>query len=237
MIKSARTFSQARHARDTRVRDAVRERDAAAINEAVLTIVADGVERMNRLRKGDATNSEKEVDVATEVVDWGMRTFASYVGTWHSSPRSFCTRLMCVVGWIDINLTVTPMTVPLLFNLLSDASLPIRLATCGAITRIIAKGLKEPADKLQLIKVLSLGQVLDALETKSRGEQASRGSDIDEGEESYREALGRLLNILGLELSKLVDVRLESRYMQELALSLVIRNPPQKTSEQKPISS
>ena len=112
------------------------------------------------------------------------------------------------IGWIDINLTVTPTTVPLLFNLLSDASLPIRLATCGAITRIVAKGLKEPADKLQLIKVLSLGQVLDALETKTRAEQASRGSDIDEGEESYREALGRLLNVVGLELSKLVDVRI-----------------------------
>lgn len=102
---------------------------------------------------------------------------------------------------------MTPTTIPLLFNLLSDSSLPIRLATCGAITKIVGKGLKEPTDKLQLIKVLSLAQVIDALETKTRGEQAIRGSEIDEGEESYREALGRLLNMLGLELSKLVDVR------------------------------
>lgn len=80
MIKSARPFNPTRHARDSRVRDAVRERDAAAINEAVLTIVADGVERMTRLRKGDAASVEKELDIATEVVDWGMRTFASYVG-------------------------------------------------------------------------------------------------------------------------------------------------------------
>ena len=100
---------------------------------------------------------------------------------------------------------MTPTTIPLLFKLLSDSSLPIRLATCGAITKIVGKGLKEPTDKLQLIKVLSLAQVLDALETKTRGEQAMRGI-VDEGEESYREALGRLLNILGLELSKLVDV-------------------------------
>jgi exportin-T len=114
------------------------------------------------------------------------------------------------VGWIDINLTVTQTTIPLLFRLLSDPSLPIRLATCGAITKIVGKGLKEPTDKLQLIKVLSLAQVLDALETKTRSEQAIRGEDVDEGEESYREALGRLLNILGLELSKLVDVSLMS---------------------------
>ena len=189
IIKSARTFSAARHARDTRVRDAVRERDAPRINEAVLTIVADGVERMTRLRKEVATAaSERELDTAIEVVDWGVRTFASYV------------------SWIDINLTVTRDTVPLLFTLLSDPSLAIRLATCLALTRIVAKGLKEPADKLQLIKVLSLGQVLEALEERTRAEQVSRGSDTDEGEESYREALGKLLNVLGLEICKLTDV-------------------------------
>ena len=128
------------------------------------------------------------------------------------------------------------MTINLLFSLLSDPSLPIRLATATALLRMVSKGLKEPADKLQLIKVLSLSQVLDALETKTRGEQASRGSDIDEGEESYREALGRLLNVLGLELSKLVDVRLSCIFWQEPALSFVNRNLPQRISEQKRIS-
>ncbi|CDO78180.1 hypothetical protein BN946_scf184797.g6 [Trametes cinnabarina] len=188
LIKAARPFSEQRHARDARVRDAVRDRDAARINEAVLTIVADGVERMSHLRKeGVNPSSERELDQTIEVVDYGVRTFASYV------------------GWIDINLTVTRDTVPLLFTLLSDPSLPIRLATALALTRIVAKGLKEPGDKLQLIKVLSLGQVLDALEEKTRAEQKSRGSDTDEGEESYREALGKLLNVLGLELCKLTD--------------------------------
>ncbi|OCH95393.1 ARM repeat-containing protein [Obba rivulosa] len=188
LIKAARTFNAARQGRDTRVRDAVRERDAARINEAVLTIVADFVGRMTNLRKaGVPLTTEKELDAAVEVVDWGIRTFASYV------------------GWIDINLTVTPTTIPLLFTLLSDPSLPIRLATSVALLRLVAKGLKEPSDKLQLIKVLSLGQVLDALEQKTRAEQTSRGSDVDEGEESYREALGKLLNVLGLELCKLID--------------------------------
>lgn len=101
---------------------------------------------------------------------------------------------------------MTPTSVPLLFSLLSDPSLAIRLATSAALLRIVSKGLKEPTDKLQLIKVLSLGQVLDALETRTREEQVSRGSDVDEGEESYRESLGKLLNALGLELSKLTEV-------------------------------
>ena len=76
-----------------------------------------------------------------------------------------------------------------------------------ALLRIVSKGLKEPGDKLQLLKVLSLGQVLEALESKTRAQQAERGQDTDEGEETYREALGNLLNILGQELTKLVDVR------------------------------
>jgi exportin-T len=75
-----------------------------------------------------------------------------------------------------------------------------------SLLRIVSKGLKEPGDKLQLLKVLSLGQVLDALEAKTRAQQIERGDDRDEGEESYREALGKLLNVLGLELSKLIDV-------------------------------
>lgn len=108
-------------------------------------------------------------------------------------------------GWIDINLTVTPSTIPLLFSLLQDPSLPIRLATSAALLRMISKGLKEPGDKIQLIKVLSLREVLEELEEKTRAQQASRGDDIDEGEESYREALGRLLNALGLELVKLAE--------------------------------
>jgi exportin-T len=66
--------------------------------------------------------------------------------------------------------------------------------------------LKEPGDKLQLLKVLSLGQVLEALESKTRAQQRERGEDTDEGEESYREALGKLLNALGHELARLVDV-------------------------------
>lgn len=107
------------------------------------------------------------------------------------------------LGWIDINLTITPTSIPLIFSLLSDPSLPIRLATSAALLRIVAKGLKEPANKLSLLKVLSLGPVLESLEAESREEQAQRGSDVDEGEESYREALGRLLNGVGLELATL----------------------------------
>ncbi|KAK7050996.1 pre-tRNA nuclear export protein [Paramarasmius palmivorus] len=207
MIKAARQFTTQRHARDARVRDAVRERDAVQINEAVLAIVAEAAEKMARLQK---EQNVPELPQVEEVVDWGVRAFASYV------------------GWIDINLTVTPTTVPLLFTLLADQSLPIRLATSAALLRIVAKGLKEPSDKLQLIKVLSLGQVIDALERKTRQEQIDRGPDTDEGEESYREALGKLLNMLGLELLKLdeapsEEVRSEASEYLSQTLPILLR--------------
>jgi exportin-T len=77
-IKSARTFNPVRHTRDSRVRDAVRERDAPLINEAVLTIIVDGTERLAALRK--TTTSSPELSEALEIVDWGIRTFGSYAG-------------------------------------------------------------------------------------------------------------------------------------------------------------
>lgn len=88
LIKAARQYSTPRVERDARVRDAVRERDANKINEAVLTIVADGAERMVALRKGSETQgTAQELTEVVEVVDWGIRTFASYVGSWSSSAH------------------------------------------------------------------------------------------------------------------------------------------------------
>lgn len=89
MLKAARQHTTVRHARDTRVRDAVRERDAMRINEAVLAIVSEGVEKMAYLRKDEnAARSTRELDEAVEVVDWGIRTFGSYVGEWSYSESA-----------------------------------------------------------------------------------------------------------------------------------------------------
>jgi exportin-T len=101
---------------------------------------------------------------------------------------------------------VTPQTLPLLFRLLSDIALPIRLATSQALLKILQKGLKEPFDKLQLIRVLSIGDVLVVLEERTRiplGD--SRSEDETDKDVQYRESLGKLGGGLGLELIKLLD--------------------------------
>lgn len=71
LYKSARDFTSERHARDGNIREAVRNGpDAATMNDAVLALVADAVERV---RAGGSAASYEEV------VDWGLRAFSSYI--------------------------------------------------------------------------------------------------------------------------------------------------------------
>ncbi|KAJ1307606.1 hypothetical protein OPQ81_001701 [Rhizoctonia solani] len=185
-IKSARTFVASRHARDTNIRDAIRARDAVGVNAEVIRILEEAVTMLEALRAGGTPVSESLGQTQlVELVELAIRAFASYV------------------PWIDINLTVTPATINMLFKLLSDPAAPIRMATSGALLRIIQKGLKEPSDKLQLFRVLSLGQVLEVLEQKTR--VTGSKDETDDEEVSYRESLGKLTSGLGLELIKLCD--------------------------------
>lgn len=47
----------------------------------MLTIVAEATEKMAELRKqGQGSPPDRQLEDAVEVVDWGIRTFASYVG-------------------------------------------------------------------------------------------------------------------------------------------------------------
>lgn len=104
-----------------------------------------------------------------------------------------------------MNLTVTPTTLPLLFRLLSSPALQIRLATSTAFLKMITKGLKEPTDKLQLIRVLALGEVLTTLEANTRGYAGNDDESGNEEKAAFREGLGKLANGLGGELVKLLE--------------------------------
>jgi exportin-T len=87
--------------------------------------------------------------------------------------------------------------------------LTIGLATVTALQRMIAKGLKEPSDKIDLLRVLDLGKVLAALEERTRKAREERGLE-DSDDEQFRESLGKLLSTLGLELLDLTKEDLVS---------------------------
>jgi exportin-T len=76
ILKNARIYNTERIVRDTRIRDRVREKDAAAINQAVLTIIAEGKQKLDAIRREQRAENLGETQ---EVVDLGVRAFASYV--------------------------------------------------------------------------------------------------------------------------------------------------------------
>ena len=216
-IKSARTFAASRHARDANVRDAVREKDASGVNATVVGVIVEVNGRLEAIRAGGALAPDGLGETQlVELVELAVKAFASYVREsciffWQSA---YIDTLLTLTAWIDVNLTVTPTTINLLFKLLSDPALPIRLATSAALLRIVHKGLKEPSDKLQLLRVLSLGQVLEMLEEKTRisGER----DDLDKDDEiSYRESLGKLASGLGSELIKFSEDVSNSEYAED----------------------
>lgn len=80
LLKNARAFDAERMARDARIRDLIREKDAPNINQAVLTIIVAGKEKLDQIRAGQI---DGKLTLMEEVVDLGVRAFASYVRESH----------------------------------------------------------------------------------------------------------------------------------------------------------
>jgi exportin-T len=174
--------------KDTELRDAVRERDAPAIAEAIWAIISEALEGMDQ---PDQTTSAPRVGLkgksARDVAELAVRAAGDYV------------------SWIDINLMVTPTTIGLLLrcvNLPSPLAISVRSATTDALIETVSKGMPA-SDKLKLFEVLDLGTVLSAL--VDVGREGGRKEAETEQIELFREKLAKLLNGVGTELCKIID--------------------------------
>ena len=119
-----------------------------------------------------------------------------------SSPCN-CVALTGCTAWIDINLMVTPTSIPLLLRALhlpSPKHTAIRIATADAILETAAKGMPS-TDKLALLTILDLGTVLAQLVDVGRVPGVQSTPEI----ESFREKLAKVLNGVGTELCKIID--------------------------------
>ncbi|KZO89899.1 ARM repeat-containing protein [Calocera viscosa TUFC12733] len=205
-VRGARSFSIGRQHRETRLKHSVRENDASNVVTALVTVMTEGLDRLEGFAGGENEEREK----LQELVTLAIQTFASYV------------------HWLDINLTVTPITIPLLYRLINHRFLPFRMAASDALHRLVSKGLQDPRDKLQLIKVLSLPQSLDTLEQQTR--MPDRTDEEDE-ELHFRESLGKLLGAVGSELLRIPDdknvpeeaTKIEANTMMESLLPTTLR--------------
>lgn len=79
-LKAARTWTEERQTRDSTIRYQIRERESNNMNQAVLTIVAEAEERLEKLRQEapDPARTRERAGLE-EMVELGVKAYAGYV--------------------------------------------------------------------------------------------------------------------------------------------------------------
>lgn len=76
LLKGAREFTEARHRRDSIVRDHIRDRDSKTISDAVLTIISDNEAHLAAVRTGAESANATSME---ELIALAVRAFASLI--------------------------------------------------------------------------------------------------------------------------------------------------------------
>lgn len=130
----------------------------------------------------------RERDVATLADSW-MKILQIYNAHDH---REIIEGTLKVIGgwisWIDITLIVNPAYLTLIFNGLQNESL--RLTACDTLVEITAKKMK-PGDKMELIRLLDLKNIINQITSSS--------------DEEFDERVAKLSNFVALELVHILD--------------------------------
>lgn len=136
--------------------------------------------------------------------------------------------MLFILAWIDIALLVTPTFLPILFQCLAITHTSIRIASAELVYELISKGMP-PADKLELIRVLNVSEIITQLlsaDDASRNTTSNGHSGGDDQAELFKEKLARLLNVLGSELTKIVDEASATDAQRETALASALTLRP-----------
>lgn len=132
-------------------------------------------------------------------------------------------------AWIDISLIVTPTFLPVIFECLTLPYANVKLASADLMHELVTKGMPA-SDKLELLRILNpseaITQLLDSddsrrasssRQTNGHGNSSAQRESDTEANELFREKLARLLNGMGLELTKIVDEASASDEQKEAA--------------------
>lgn len=104
-----------------------------------------------------------------------------------------------LLAWVDLSVALTPKSLSLYHRFLQSSYTPLRTSTTAIMRIFVAKGIKEPSEKLEVMKVLNVLSLLDPLESQTRGAP-------DDAMVTFRAGLGGILAAYGTELIALTEV-------------------------------
>ncbi|WWD20310.1 exportin-T [Kwoniella shandongensis] len=195
-LKSARSYSKDRQSRDGVVRDVIRSSgDEKLAVDGMLALAERG---MDAIEKGEGGKW-------AEVVDATLKTLAAWT------------------PWVDLGVPLNPKSLPFYHRLIRQPIVAIRIAAANILRTFVAKGIQDPAARIEVLKVLNVLAIVDPLESETSG--------IRDNEEvvTFRAALGNLLAIYGTELIAFSEnenpepLRSQAEEMMTAALPLLLR--------------
>jgi len=158
-IKSARNFSNGRHARDGAIRDAIRSTgDERLAVEGLVGLV----ETALSVVEGGGQDRQKWIETA----DLALKALGAWIRKSFSVIR--CEVYADPIAWIDLSVSLTPRTLAFYQRLIQHSSLPLRTSTAAIFRILVSKGIKDPKEKLEELKVLNVISLLEPLEAQSR---------------------------------------------------------------------
>lgn len=181
--------SRERVARDTAIRDEIRASHSVGIANSVWKVIEEGLSKIEQMAAQDISNG------ILDSQGWNM-----------TKAVEVTCEATTVIGdyasWIDISLIVTPMTMSLLYRLLQQNEVSLRIAAADALLEIATKGMNGE-DKIKLLRALNLTSTISELEKGTRRNKSQ--GELSDGEVSFREHLARLANGVGIDLVRILE--------------------------------
>ncbi|TIB02398.1 hypothetical protein E3P94_01132 [Wallemia ichthyophaga] len=183
IIRAARDWSSERHIRDGNLRDAIRSKDAPSVIETLINIMQElGHISVNGGEAWSSKSLEESLALAINV----------FAGWSH---------------WIDISLSFTPQTLEIFYQFLQHPSNQVKIAATGYFIKIMQKGTRDYAAKLEIIGIINVSNIVGQLE------QATK-DDTSDDNILFRESCAKMVNAAGTEILKLCDEPTQATIMQ-----------------------
>jgi exportin-T len=126
-------------------------------------------------------------------------------------------------AWVDLTVALTPETLGFYHQVLQQDVTSLRTLAAGILRTFTAKGMRNPSEKLEVLKFLNILSLLDPLESQTRSKE-------DHDMVLFRASLAGVLQVYGTELIKLTEledapeqVRNEADNMLSASIPLILR--------------